>query len=138
LTAKESNSLCHQEQQHSTTIMSEAHKSLLGSSASSYGTSSHINRSRVDEEDPVHSRHARITSWHKHDSDIMTGGDHHQDSAFAPLVRSFSSGRAEKVAESAAEQAVDAKRRRPIPQQQQQQAVAAKGGKRFYRGGYMR
>lgn len=99
--------------------MSEDKKSLLGSFGSSYGTTNTTSRSgaaAADEEKG--SRHSRIKSWHKHDSDIMTGGDHFDSSggpsAFAPLVRAFSSGRVQRVAESAAEQGYEENRKRPV------------------------
>lgn len=110
--------------------MSDNQKSLLGSFASSYGTSAR------DEEDPL-TKHPppppRSRAWHKHDSDLMTG-DHDQPSAFAPLIRTMSSDRAERVAESAAKDGYyEDKRKRPVAATP---AETSKGGKRLLYGSF--
>ena len=89
--------------------MSADQTSLLGTTRSSYG--SQKRQQRRDLEDPM-SSYSRTKSWHKHDSDLMTGGDHSPPSAFAPLIRTMSSGRAAVVAGNAAEP--PDKKRRPV------------------------
>lgn len=116
--------------------MSEDGKSLLQSSAASYGTRNrHDEESQQQQQATTNSRHSRTKSWHRHDSNLMAGStttkeDHTApDSAFAPLIRTMSSGRAAAVIGSAVEKGIDEGRKVPSARQQHSQEESTKGGK---------